>query len=67
MTRPSFNAGPSSPGVILHYTQETPVLVRGPVSGREYRFSRTDPDHAVDIRDSDALIRTGLFTPTRRG
>ena len=63
--RPVLNAGPTTPGVILHYTQETPVLVRGPVSGREYRFSRSDPNHAVDARDADTLIRTGLFMPTR--
>lgn len=63
--RPPLHTGPASPSVILHYTQDTPVLVRGPVSGREYRFSRSDPNHAVDARDADALVRTGLFAPTR--
>ena len=45
----------------LRYVERTGVIVRGPASGAEYRFSVESPVHSVDVRDADALLRSGLF------
>jgi hypothetical protein len=47
--------------VALRYTEISPILVRGPVSSRQYRFSRLEPVQSVDGRDALALLRTGFF------
>jgi hypothetical protein len=54
----------SSPGyssVRLRYTENSRILVRGPVTGRQYWFSGSDPVQAVDTRDAAALLRSGFF------
>jgi hypothetical protein len=56
--------GYSPPGyfsVVLRYTEISPILVRGPVTGRHYRFSRSQPVQSVDTRDAAALLRTEFF------
>ena len=55
------NSAPGSYSVLLRYTEISPVLVRGPISGRHYRFSRSEPVQTVDTRDAAALLRTGFF------
>jgi hypothetical protein len=50
--------------VNLRYLEKSPILVRGPATGRQYDFSHTHPVRAVDARDADALLRTRFF---RRG
>jgi hypothetical protein len=48
--------------VRLRYLERSPILVKGPASGKEYRFSGADPVQIVDLRDADALLRTGFFS-----
>jgi hypothetical protein len=47
--------------VNLRYLENSPILVRGPVTGRQYEFSGAKPQQPVDVRDADALLRTGFF------
>ena len=47
--------------VPLRYLARTGVLVRGPATGIEYRFSGTQPVQRVARADRDALLRTGHF------
>jgi hypothetical protein len=53
---------PTHSSVVLRYTETSPILVRGPVSGRQYQFSGSKPVQAVDARDAAALLRTGFFS-----
>jgi hypothetical protein len=45
----------------LRYVEQSPVLVRGPATGRNYEFSGADPVQNVDARDGEALLRTRFF------
>ncbi len=45
----------------LRYVERQPVAVRGPASGVEYRFTAPGAVQEVDVRDADALLRSGLF------
>lgn len=54
-TEPAYSA------VTLRYLESSPVLVRGPATGRQYEFSGTHPIQAVDGRDAEALLRTRFF------
>ena len=45
----------------LHYLEDSPIVVRGSSSGRQYTFSGKDPDQLVDARDAQALLRTRFF------
>ncbi|MEO7009750.1 MAG: hypothetical protein ABI156_11435 [Caldimonas sp.] len=45
----------------LRYIERNGVIVRGPASGTQYRFSVANPVQGVDVRDADALLRSGLF------
>jgi len=47
--------------VQLRYLERSPILVRGPVSTKTYRFTGAYPLQNVDSRDVDALLRTGFF------
>jgi len=47
--------------VTLHYLEQSPILVRGPVSGRYYEFSAARPDRQIDPRDAPQLLRTSFF------
>ncbi|MCU0304137.1 MAG: hypothetical protein MUC56_08785 [Thermoanaerobaculales bacterium] len=55
------DAGNASPprrlNPVFAYTGATALTVRGPVSGRLYRFDRTGARLAVDPRDRPALAR----------
>lgn len=57
----------SSPygSVKLRYLENSPVRVRGPVTGRHYDFSASHPVQAVDPRDAAPLLRTRFFQQTR--
>ena len=47
----------------LRYLARSPIVVRGPVSGIEYRFSAAQPVQRVARADREALLRTGHFSP----
>jgi hypothetical protein len=47
--------------VTLHYLENSPILVRGTVTGRQYEFSGAHPDQSVDGRDVEALLGTRFF------
>jgi hypothetical protein len=51
--------------VSLLYTRQSPIQIRGTVSGQLYHFSSSAPVQAVDPRDLMALLRTRLFRQTR--
>ena len=46
----------------LRYLARSPIIVRGPVSGIEYRFSAAQPVQRVARADREALLRTGHFS-----
>ena len=47
--------------VTLHYLEDSPILVTGTVTGRQYAFSGAQPDQSVDTRDAKPLLRTPFF------
>ena len=53
---------PSHGSVRLRYLENSPVRVRGPVTGRHYDFSASGPVQAVDPRDAVPLLRTRFST-----
>jgi hypothetical protein len=53
---------PTYSSIALRYTETSPILVRGPASGRQYQFSGSKPVQTVDPRDAAALLRTGFFS-----
>ena len=60
---PHISTPPAS--VNLHYLENSPIRVRGPVTGRQYDFSGVRPVQAVDTRDASALLRKRFFRPLR--
>ncbi len=54
-------AQPPSFSVSLHYLENSPIRVRGPVTGRQYDFSGSHSVQAVDSQDAQALLRTRFF------
>lgn len=54
-----------SSSVSLRYLERSPILVRGPITGRHYQFSAAQPVQPVDSRDADALVRTRFFRRDR--
>ena len=66
--RPAVAAPIGSPfgspfgAVGLRYLARSPIVVRGPVSGIEYRFSAAQPVQRVARADREALLRTGHFS-----
>lgn len=46
----------------LRYRDRARIAVRGPATGRSYEFSAAQPVQAVEVRDAQSLLRTGLFT-----
>ncbi len=46
----------------LRYLARSPIVVRGPATGIEYRFSAAQPVRLVARADRDALLRTGHFS-----
>jgi hypothetical protein len=49
---------------MLHYTEAEPIRVWGPVTGRPYDFSATQPLQSVEARDAAAFTRTSVFRRT---
>jgi hypothetical protein len=49
------------PSVALEFTRRNNIIVRGPVTGRAYRFHEGSYTQSVDHRDAAALIATGYF------
>jgi hypothetical protein len=47
--------------VTLHYLRNSPIRLRGAVSGRHYDFSNSRPTQSVDRRDLPGLLRAGFF------
>jgi hypothetical protein len=47
--------------VPLRYSQNSPIRVRGPVTGRQYVFSAATPVQGVDPKDATTLLRTPFF------
>ena len=62
--RPAVAAPIGAPfgAVGLRYLARSPIVVRGPVSGIEYRFSAAQPVQRVARADREALLRTGHFS-----
>jgi hypothetical protein len=58
---PALQPIPAYPSVALRYTETSPILVKGPATGRQYQFSGSNPIQAVDARDVAALLRTRFF------
>jgi hypothetical protein len=62
MAQPSQKlARPHSPPASLRYVDNSPIRVRGPVTGRQYQFSGSSPVQAVEPRDVAGLLATCLF------
>lgn len=55
------SARPGSRAMPLRYVERQGVVVRGPASGVEYRFTAENPVQSVEVRDVDSLLRSGLF------
>ena len=53
----------SAPGntVRLAYLERSPIRVRGPSTGSEYRFSAAQQVQHVALADAEALLRTHYF------
>jgi hypothetical protein len=51
--------------VAIRYVGSSPLRVRGPVTGRQYEFSGSQPVHSIDTRDAALLLRTRLFRQTQ--
>jgi hypothetical protein len=45
----------------IHYYGGLPIVVRGPVTGAEYRFSGKQRVQFVDPRDAVRILRKGMF------
>ena len=47
--------------VSIRYLRDSPVVVSGPVTGRQYIFSARTPIQSVDFRDAPSLLGASLF------
>lgn len=55
-------SAPQTAGALrLRYLARLPVAVRGPASGRLYRFSGVEPVQPVARADAEALLASGHF------
>lgn len=54
-------APPARPAVPVRYLGASPIVVRGAVSGRAYRFAIGSSVQPVDHRDVAGLLRKGIF------
>jgi hypothetical protein len=45
----------------LRFVRQDNILVRGPITGRQYAFSGATPIQQVDVRDAASLLRTSWF------
>jgi len=62
-SRRQSGGGEASPfaSVWIRYQERSPILVRGNVTGNQYRFSGASPLVQVDSRDAPALLETRFF------
>lgn len=51
----------SAPTADLRFTQNSAVLVRGPVTGRHYQFTDGVCGHPIDAKDAAILLKSGYF------
>ncbi len=49
------------PTADLRFTQNSAVLVRGPVTGRHYQFRDGICGHPIDAKDASILLKSGYF------
>jgi hypothetical protein len=61
LREPTISARGNSVSAILRYKETSAIRVRGPVTGRRYDFSMTQPTQTVDPRDAAVLTRSGMF------
>ena len=47
--------------ISLRYLDNSPIRVRGLVSGKSYEFSNSRPVQPVDARDASSLLNTRFF------
>ena len=47
--------------VTLRCRNRSALDVQGPVTGKRYRFANGGSMHAIDRRDAEGLLATGLF------
>ena len=59
--RAAAYATPAAAAQRLRYLGQAPISLRGPHSGRVYSVDAAAHELAVDARDLEALLRTGLF------
>jgi hypothetical protein len=52
---------PAIASVSVRYVERSSVVVHGPITGRQYAFSGTNPVQSVDVRDAGAFLRTRFF------
>lgn len=45
----------------VRYLENSPIRVRGLVSGMSYEFSGSQPVQTVDARDASSLLNTRFF------
>ena len=50
--------------VNLFYVEQSPIRVRGPITGYNYHFSGAEPKQLVDSRDAAEMLRTKFFRKT---
>lgn len=60
-TARAMPASPPRPVVPVRYLGAAPIVVRGTVSGRAYRFAAGSSVQPIDSRDVAGLLRKGIF------
>jgi hypothetical protein len=61
----SVSAQGPFPTVTLDYLESAAIRVRGPITGRPYEFSKSQPSQAVDVRDAAVFARNSSFRQSR--
>lgn len=54
-------AEPIEAAVRMRYLAHAPVIVHGAITGKQYRFSGSEPVQEVDLRDVQALLPDRFF------
>jgi hypothetical protein len=57
--------GPASTPIYFEYTGQTGLSVRGPITGRNYRFGGPGARIGVDSRDAPALMAVPMLRTER--
>ena len=55
------NALSSVEAASLRFVQSRSIMVRGPLTGRSYKFHRGAYTNGIDARDASALLKSGYF------